>query len=60
MSKRRDKCKCGKILVWDPEKDNEVKCLVCNTSYTVEADSVLIYWLEEKIDSPRPYRTYGK
>lgn len=57
---RRDKCKCGKFIVWDPETDNEAVCKGCKTVYTVEADSVLIYWREEKMEKQSPYKTEAR
>jgi hypothetical protein len=54
---RRDKCKCGKFITWDEGKDSEVKCKHCKTEYRVDCDSVLLYWLEEKIEKRQPYRT---
>jgi DNA-directed RNA polymerase subunit M/transcription elongation factor TFIIS len=59
MSKRRDKCKCGKYMVWDESK-NIVKCKHCNTEYSVEMDSVLVYWLEEKIQETKKWTTSAK
>lgn len=56
MSKRRDKCKCGKYIKWDTD-DNEVKCDHCNRKYTVDCDSVLVYWLEEVVTKQSPYKT---
>ena len=53
---RRDKCKCGRIIAWDT-KDSEVTCKHCQTVYLVGCDSVLVYWLEEKLERRQPYRT---
>jgi len=57
--KKRDKCKCGKIIVWDTD-ESKVKCKHCGTEYEVDCDSVLVYWLTEKIGNPRPYTTEAK
>ena len=57
MEKRWDKCKCGVKLYWDPHKDEEVVCGKCRTKYNVDCDSVLVYWLVEKIENYKPYRT---
>jgi hypothetical protein len=57
MKDRRDKCKCGKIITWDTEEDDEVICPHCQTKYKVDCDSVLVYWLVEKIEKQTPYKT---
>jgi len=54
---RWDKCKCGTRMFWGPQKNEEVVCGKCGTRYDIECDSVLVYWLEEKIE---PYRTNAK
>lgn len=56
MCNRRDKCKCGMVVTWKTS-DSLVTCKYCQTKYTVEADSVLVYWLEEIVDKVIPYRT---
>jgi len=58
--KRRDRCKCGKWIVWEPHILDKVTCKQCGTVYNVECNSVLVYWLEEKVTTPRPYRTEAK
>jgi len=50
MSKRRSKCKCGKIIAWDDEKNNLIICKHCKTTYRIDGDSVMIYWLEELVE----------
>jgi len=57
MGKRRDKCKCGKFLSWDPHDDNEVICRHCKTKYGIESDSILVYWLKERISYLNCYET---
>jgi len=58
MKDRRNKCKCGKFIAWNID-DKKVKCKHCGTEYTIEDDSILVYWLEEIITTPQlqPYRT---
>lgn len=57
-SMRRDRCKCTRFITWDPDVDhNEVTCPHCGTVYTVESDSVLVYWLREKREEQKPYET---
>ena len=56
MSNRLDICKCGRIITWDTEDDMAI-CKHCKTEYLIDCDSVLIYWLVEKIDQEKPYRT---
>jgi len=56
---RRDKCKCGKFIIWDTNND-EVICKHCKTEYKVDCDSVLVYWLVEKIEKKQPYQTEAK
>ena len=58
MGDRRDKCKCGRIIVWDTD-DNEVICKHCGTEYYIDMDEVLVYWLEEKVNIS-PYKTEAK
>lgn len=60
MKDRWDKCKCGKKIYWDAQKDNEVVCKNCETIYYVDSDSVLVYWLTEKIESPKPWTTEAR
>lgn len=60
MEKRRDKCKCGKFITWSYYKNNEVICNHCGTVYSVESDSVMIYWLEEKIKTHVPFKTNAR
>jgi len=57
--KRRDKCKCGRVINWDTE-NNTAKCKSCNTEYQVDCDSVLVYWLVEKIPERKKWRTDPK
>ena len=61
--KRRDPCKCGRILIWDPpemaDKDR-VTCPRCGTKYKMDCDSVLVYWLEEVVAYTPPYRTEAR
>jgi len=60
MSKRRDKCKCGRIIVWEDgyESSNDlVVCKHCGTKYSVENDDITVFWLEEKVVNQQPYRT---
>jgi len=59
MKNRRDKCKCGRIIVWDT-KDDEVICKHCGTTYIVDYGSVSVYWLEEKLERIKPHRTYAR
>jgi len=62
--KRRDKCKCGKILLWSRDiantKNNRVICSQCGTVYRANFDTIMVYWLEEKVaipEPPEPYKT---
>jgi len=57
---RWDLCKCGVKLWWDPHEDDEVVCGKCRTRYKVDCDSVLVYWLEEKVESMVPYKTEAR
>jgi len=57
MNDKRDKCKCGRIICWDSEKGGRVICKHCGTEYTVKADDILVYWLEEIIDSSKRWKT---
>ena len=59
MKDRRDKCKCGRIIVWDTD-DNEVSCKHCGIEYKVDCDSILVYWLVEKIEHQNPYQTEAR
>ena len=66
MSKRRDICKCDRLIVWDTD-DKEVICRHCGARYSVEAGSFSIntsvavaYWLEEKIEKGPRYKTDAK
>ena len=59
MMDRRDKCKCGRIMAWDVDW-NTVTCKHCGTVYKVECDSVLVYWLEEKIKAEQPFKTEAR
>ena len=59
MKDRRDRCKCGRIIAWDSD-EKETECKHCGIKYSVECDSVLVYWLEEIIKSDRPYKTEAK
>jgi len=58
--KRRDKCKCGRFITWSPWEDNEVTCKHCGTKYRVEGDSVMVWWLEERVATQTPYRTEAR
>lgn len=57
--KRHDKCKCGRVIYWDTD-ENEVICRKCDTRYKVDCNSILVYWLVEKIDTPKPYTTEAR
>jgi hypothetical protein len=59
---RRDKCKCGKYIIWEDGYDapQEVTCKFCNTKYKMESDDVTVYWLEELVSSPTPWKTEAK
>ena len=57
---RRDKCKCGKNIVWNPHAGKKTKCKHCQTVYKIECDSVLVYWLQEIIDTPQPHQTEAR
>ena len=59
MKDRRNRCKCGKVMAWDTE-DNTVTCKHCKTEYLVDCDSVLVYWLAEKIERKQPYTTEAR
>ena len=54
---RKDKCKCGKFVNFDPQEDDEATCKHCGTKYKVDCDSRLVYWLVEVIDKKTPYKT---
>jgi len=56
---RRDKCKCGKYIVWEDGYDapNTVTCKHCGSKYKVEADDITVYWLEEILTDSKPWRT---
>ena len=58
--KRKDKCKCGVNLYWDPYEDTEVVCGACRTKYKVDCDSVLVYWLVETMETVTPYQTEAR
>ncbi len=53
---RRDRCKCGKFFYWSTE-ESIVECPKCKTKFRVDCDSIFVYWLEEIIKSPVPYKT---
>lgn len=59
---RRDKCKCGRIIVWEDSYNgpNEIICKFCNTKYNVESDDITVWWLEEQISSPKPWKTEAR
>ena len=58
MGDRWDKCKCGIRMYWDPHEDgDEVVCRKCGTKYGVDCDTIMVYWLEEKVEKPKPHRT---
>lgn len=59
MKDRRDKCKYGRIIAWDSD-ESTVTCKHCKTEYRVDCDSVLLYWLVEKIEEQIPYKTEAK
>ncbi len=56
---RRNKCKCGKFFYWGTD-ERTVKCPHCGIEYKVDCDSVLVYWLEEKVVNPVPYKTVAR
>ena len=60
--KRRDKCKCGKFIIWDPfESDNRlIICKYCGTEYKVDCDSILVHWLVEKQKKDQPWQTEAR
>ena len=60
MSKRRDNCKCGKVMTWDADGKGTVICTYCKTKYRRDSDSILVYWLEEIIEQRNPYKTDPK
>lgn len=62
MSRRRDKCKCGRIIVWEDgwDGEREVVCKHCGVKYTTESDDITVSWLEEKIERQQPYRTEAR
>jgi len=61
---RHDKCKCGKFILWDIDDyswdRNEVVCNHCKTKYRIESDSVLVHWLEEKVETKRGFSTEAR
>jgi len=57
--KKRDKCKCGKLITWDTDA-TEVKCKYCGTKYIVDCDTVMVFWLKEDVDERKPYTTYPR
>ena len=59
---RRDKCKCGKLIVWEDgySSPQEVTCKFCNTKYKVESDDTTVWWLEEPITSSTPWKTEAR
>lgn len=59
MKDRRDTCKCGRIITWDVNESNVI-CKHCKTEYRVDCDSVLVYWLVEKLERIRPYTTEAR
>ena len=56
---RKDKCKCGRIITWETGYDTpqEIICKFCNTKYSVESDDITVWWLEEQLPSPTPWKT---
>ncbi len=58
MSRRRSKCKCGRIIQWNEDSDGRelIVCKHCGAKFRIECDDILIYWLEEVDDNP-PYVT---
>jgi len=56
---RRDICKCGEIIIWDID-NNIVSCSNCKTTFKVESDSQLIYWLEESFENKNLWKTPAK
>lgn len=60
MTVRKDRCKCGKFLTWDPCEVNDVTCKKCGTKFKVECDSVLVYWLEEDLPRGTPFITEAR
>lgn len=57
---RVDKCKCGRKIYWDPYNDRMVKCGECKTEYRIDCDSVLVYWLVEKVKKSEPWMTEAR
>ena len=63
MGKRRDKCKCGKFIIWEDgyrKHDDLVTCKHCGTQYSVEDDDITVFWLEEKVLIKKPYKTAAR
>ena len=56
---RHDHCKCGCMINWDTDW-SEAKCHGCGTIYKVDCDSVLVYWLVEKLEKQTPWTTEAK
>ena len=59
---RRDKCKCGRYIVWEDgyNMSNEVTCKFCKTKYTVQSDDITVFWLEEQVLLQTPWKTEAK
>jgi len=57
---RRDKCKCGKFISWDPYSNDDVVCKHCGAKYSIECDSVLVYWLYEKHPQKKKWQTEAR
>ena len=56
---RHDHCKCGCMINWDTDWE-EAKCNHCGTVYKVDCDSVLVYWLVEKLEKRTPWTTEAR
>ena len=50
------------MIVWEDGYDapQEVTCKFCKTKYKVEADDTTVYWLEERVSSPTPWKTEAR
>ena len=53
---RRDKCKCGRIMMWS-EDATIFTCRYCGTQYSIESDDIIVYWLKERVERVKPYKT---
>ncbi|HQF36530.1 MAG TPA: hypothetical protein PLL26_02710 [Candidatus Dojkabacteria bacterium] len=58
---RRDICKCGGIITWNTDDNNGiVSCPSCKTSFKVEFNDQLVYWLKESLEDRKPWTTAAK